>query len=105
MSNNTSLIYERPTDVTTTPEFFFGYLSSASGGLWGYAIMFMVFGISFLSLQNYNSLRAFAASSYITLGATILLIPFNIVGTYHLTLAGIMVILALVVNSDSRGVI
>lgn len=92
------LYYDRPTNVTGAPDFFFTYLSGQSGGVWGYLILLMVFSISYLALSEYNARQAFAGSSFITFITTVLLLPFEVVSSYALLLTGLAVVMALVIN-------
>lgn len=102
MSNH--LYYSRPDEISSAPEFFFTFLSTQSGGLWGYLILLVIFSISYLSLSNFNPRQAFAASSFTTFTATVLMLPFNVVGTFALTLTGLMVVVSLLINrGNNRG--
>lgn len=101
---NTSRYYQHPTDVDTGPEFFFSFLSGQSNGLWGHLILVMVFSITYLSLSKYNSRQSFAAASFATFVTTVLMLPFNGVGGFALTLTGVMVAVSIIINRpDNRG--
>jgi len=95
-----NLTYEHPTEVTDPSGFFLDYTHTVTGSLWGYLILLAVFSISFLALSNYNSRRAFAASSFTTFVSTVVLANFQVVGGFAFTLTALMVVLAILVNRD-----
>lgn len=105
MVNESVLIYERPTNVTSAPDFFFRYpANTLTNGAWGHLILIMVFTVSYLSLSSYNSRRAFAAASYLTFGTCVVLATFGIVGTYAFTLTGLMAVASLLVNRGGENI-
>lgn len=105
MVNKSVLIYDRPTNVTNAPDFFFRYpAQTLTNGAWGHLILLAVFTISYLSLSNYNSRRAFASSSYLTFGVCIVLATFGIVGQYAFTLTGLMVVSSLLLNRGGENI-
>lgn len=96
MSNH--LYYSRPESVESGPGFFFTYLSNVSGGLWGYLLLLGIFSISYLALSTYNPRQAFAGASFTTFVATVLMLPFEVLGSFALTLTGLMVVVSLLIN-------
>jgi len=95
---NSSLIYEQPTNVDSSPGFFISFLDQASNGAWSLTLVGLSFGIPFMALQAYNPREAFAAASFNMLVTVILLSVFGVVGSFLYTLAVVMVGLGVVIN-------
>lgn len=83
---NTTPYYANPTNTTSVQDFFLVYMSNQTGGLWGYLLLAGIFMVFFLPLQRYSTDEAFAASSFITMIAAIMLAPFQIIGSWVLIL-------------------
>lgn len=100
MTNNT--LYERPTNVTSTTEFFFEYPNEVLlPGMWGYMILTMVFMISFLSMVKFGVRRPFAASSFLVFVASVFLVPLGALGGEAVTLTAVLVVIAVLLNRDT----
>jgi hypothetical protein len=99
-----NMTYGHPSNVTEPSGFFLEYTHTVTGSLWGYLILLAVFSISFLALSNYNSRKAFAASSFTTFVSTVILANFQVVGGFAFTLTALLVVLAILVNRDSGGI-
>jgi hypothetical protein len=99
-----NMTYRHPSNVTEPSGFFLEYTHTVTGSLWGYLILLAVFSISFLALSNYNSRKAFAASSFTTFVSTVILANFQVVGGFAFTLTALLVVLAILVNRNSGGI-
>lgn len=95
---NGSLIYQQPTNIDSSPDFFFSFLDQASGGAWSLTLVGLSFGIPFMALQSFNPRKAFAAGAFNMLVTTILLAAFGVVGSFMYTLAVVAAGLGVVIN-------
>lgn len=100
--SNKSLLFQRPTDVETPTGFFIDYLTGITDGVWPIAVTFMSFSLVYLSLNDYNPKKAYAAASFTSLITVTMLVGLGAFTSEALIVVMIMVILAVVINGGGR---
>jgi hypothetical protein len=75
-----------------------------TGGVWGTAIILLVFGLVYLGLNQFNPRKAFAASSFTSFVVTVMLIPLGVAGNFEFIATLMAVALAIAVNSGGERV-
>jgi len=96
--SNTSLWYQRPTNTSDPSGFFFDYLTQITDGLWPIGLSFMTFSVVYLSLNDYNPRKAYAAASFVSFVVVTLLVALGAFESSALIIALLAVILAVVIN-------
>jgi len=99
--SNTSLWYQRPTNTSDPSGFFFDYLTQITDGLWPIGLSFMTFSIVYLSLNDYNPRKAYAAASFTTFVEVAMLVALGAFKTSALVIAILMVVLGLILNNNN----
>ena len=96
------LLFERPTDLEEPSSFFLDYINEITGGVWGLALPMLVFGITYLSLNDYNPKKAYAAASFATMITVVFLLGLGVLESQALIIVVILVALAVVINRGGR---
>lgn len=103
MGNNTTLLFERPSNVTSMADFLLQHQNNTyySGSL-GLIIMGVVFTITFGSLSGRGGQEAFGAASFVTFITASLLAVLGVVGVYGWAVAFVLLASAIVLNRGGR---
>ena len=96
-------LYEYPTNISNLTDLV-TYTSNATQGWFGSLIAFAIFCVTFFSLKQYQTSRAFAGASFITLITIIIFRIINLVGDLILITAIMLVIIAVIwlIVGDSK---
>jgi len=93
-------IFEHPKDIGGAPDFFISYINQLTGGLWGTAIVSIIFAVIFMSLQKlFDPKEAFAAASFAAMVSSILLKPLGAVSDMIVVLTVLMTVLAALIQN------
>ena len=98
MSEEDELLFPRPTSIDEPSSFFLDYINTITQGTWALALPMLVFGITYLSLNDYNPKKAYGAASFSTLITTVFLLALGLLGSEALVIAVLLVIVAVVMN-------
>lgn len=94
------LLFERPTDITGGPaEFFLGHIDTITGGVWGSAVILIIFALTYLGLNQFNPRKAFAAASFTAFVTTVMMIPIGVAGDFEFIATLMAVVLSIIINS------
>ena len=102
MSEEDELFFPRPTDIDEPSNFFLDYIDTITEGTWSIALPMLVFGITYLSLNEYNPKEAFAAASFATMISVVFLLGLGLLQSQALILVVVLVALAVVINRGGR---
>lgn len=97
MANNTTLLFEHPEGGIIN--FFFEYPNSLMSNHFGNFILISIFSIAFISssLGGFEFEQSFAASSWICLVASVMLISLGILNTYAFAITVLMSLASLII--------
>lgn len=96
--------FERPTNITSTTEFFFEYPNDLLLGAWGYMLLTIIFSITFLSTMKFGVRRPFAAASFMTFVCAVFLVPLKAVGSEAVLVTATLLGLSIIINRGDRAV-
>jgi len=99
---DTSPLFERPTDVSQPSGFFIDYIDTITGGLWSVSLPIFIFAITYLSLNQFVARKAYGAASFSTMVIVVMLVGLGALQSQALVIAILMVVMAVVLNRGGR---
>jgi len=96
--DETQMLFERAEGIEQPTDFFLHHINDITGGLWGVGIPIIVFGVVYMSLNDYDPRKAFGSASFATLVTTVLLLGMGVVGSEALIIIILITVLAVVMN-------
>ena len=100
---NATAYYTYPSNIGAPQDFFLTFINQQTGGALAPVIVGLTFGITFMSLQNFNPRKAFAAASFNGLIVVMMLSVLGVAGSFLYTLFTALVGLAVIINRGNGG--